>query len=64
MFSYLGEPEATAFRIAHTEEMILIFRGYCVQMPQHQEYYESVIQHLEIILQGYEALLEKPSVTH
>lgn len=52
-------PEGWALRIAHTLELINTFRGYANQMPQHTEYYESVIEHLEVLLKGYRAQLEK-----
>lgn len=55
----LVEPEATMARVAHTKELIDTFRGYSEKMPQHREYYESVVTHLEVILEGYMAYLEK-----
>lgn len=56
--------EAILFRIAHTIELIETFRGYCSVMPEHKEYYESVVEHLEVILNGYAQLMETPNVTH
>ena len=55
----LVEPEATMVRVAHTKELMETFRGYSEKMPQHREYYESVVTHLEVILEGYMAYLEK-----
>lgn len=55
----LVEPEATMARVAHTRELIDTLRGYSEKMPQHREYYESVVTHLEVILEGYMAYLEK-----
>lgn len=36
-----------------------MFKGYMVKQPQHAEYYDSVIQHLEVILNGYKEMAEK-----
>lgn len=55
----LSEDQAWAARVAHTEELIDMFKGYIVAQPQHAEYYDSVIQHLEVILKGYKDMAEK-----
>lgn len=60
----MAASEALLFRIVHTMELIETFRGYCSVMPEHKEYYESVVEHLEVILNGYTSMLEVPNVTH
>lgn len=47
------------FRIEHCQEMIDMFRGYCEQKPEHTEYYESVVTHLEALIEGYNKQLEQ-----
>lgn len=53
-----------AINLQHTEELIELFRGYIRQMPQHTEYYESVITHLNVIREGEEAQLERELECH
>lgn len=59
----LPEDQAWAARVAHTEELIEMFRGYCEVRPEHTEYYESVIQHLQVILNGYKDMAERVGCT-
>lgn len=41
-------------RVDHTQELISVFRGYAETHPQHAEYYNSVISHLEVVGKEYE----------
>ena len=52
------------FRIAHTDELIRMFREYLELMPEHAEYYMSIITHLEVIKQGYKQIAGMSNVTH
>ena len=46
-------------RIEHCQEMINMFRGYCQEKPEHTEYYESVVVHLEALIEGYNKQIEQ-----
>lgn len=46
-------------RIEHCQEVIAMFRGYCKEKPEHTEYYESVVTHLEALIEGYSKQLEQ-----
>lgn len=45
-------------RIEHLDEMIGMFRGYIQKKPEHTEYYNSVIIHLQALREGYVITLQ------
>jgi hypothetical protein len=59
----VDEPMATILRMSHTRELIEMFEGYIKEMPQHADYYESIIEHLKAIYAKYELVMEKSGAT-
>lgn len=53
-----------SFKVSHTKELIMLFGKYKKDNPQHEGYYESVIMHLNVILESYEMLMGVEHVTH
>jgi hypothetical protein len=54
---------ATIPRMSHLQELIEMFEGYIHEMPQHADYYESIIEHLKVIYGKYELVMEKSGAT-
>ena len=52
------------FRVIHTLELIRFFQAYIQERPEHAEYYQSVIQHLEVIRDLYLMRMEREDVPH
>lgn len=46
-------------RMDHIAEMIQMMKGYIQAKPEHTEYYESVITHLEAMAEGYDKNLQE-----
>lgn len=58
LLSQMPEDQAMRVRIEHTLELIIVMSKYCQEKPEHAEYYESVISHLQTVSQTYHELLE------
>jgi hypothetical protein len=59
----VDEPMSTILRMSHLQELIEMFEGYTREMPQHADYYESIIEHLKVIYGKYELVMEKSGAT-
>ena len=45
-------------KIAHTGELMELFEGYARTHPQHWEYYQSIKEHLMVLLAIYQSQKE------
>lgn len=50
---------ALMVRMDHIKGMVTMMQGYIKEHPQHTEYYESVITHLEAMAEGYDKNLQE-----
>lgn len=50
---------ALMLRMEHIQEMVVMMQGYIKAHPQHTEYYESVITHLNAMSEGYDKNLQQ-----
>ena len=64
MAAVITEQDALGFRIIHTSELIRLFQVHIQDRPEHAEYYQSVIQHLEVIRDYYLKMMECEDVLH